>query len=377
MDTVTRILTVVWGELLHLKRNRMAVLFLIIIPTVSIVAMNYAFGEVTNLPICVSDQDDGKAAQILVSSLKEETRFRVLIEGNITYEDARKFVVDHDVKMSIIIPSGFSGSVENGTKAYVSFIVDATDQQIYLPLALGLADAVQKASKKIVEEKLGSGIETTIIDTNEEKVYGANLRVIDYMAPTIMAFFITFICMNNCSLAIVREKVEGTIQRLLLTPTRGSEILLGKLLYGVTVATFEISLLLVLGVGIFKIRVVGDIALVFLLGLLIGLGGIGLGLFASSVSRNELEALLWQSAYIVPALLVSGLMYPIEAMAPFLQILANLVPMTHAIKALKAVMASGLGLSSIIPQVFALSIFAATMLAIGVLAFRRETVAGL
>ena len=107
--------------------------------------------------------------------------------------------------------------------------------------------------------------------------------------------------MSTCSLAIVREKVEGTIQRLLLTPTRGSEIILGKLFYGVIVAIGEVSLLLILGVGVYKIKVAGDILLVFSLGLLIGLGGIGMGLASSAVSKNELEALLWQSAYIVPA----------------------------------------------------------------------------
>ena len=106
MTTVTRILTIVWGELLHLRRDKVSIAFLILIPTLAIVAMNYASGEVTNLPICLSDQDDGKAAQMLISYLKESSRFKVSVEGNITDEDAREFVIDRDVRMSIIIPAG-------------------------------------------------------------------------------------------------------------------------------------------------------------------------------------------------------------------------------------------------------------------------------
>jgi ABC-2 type transport system permease protein len=374
MNTTTRILTIVWGEVLHLRRNKISLAFLILLPTVSIVIMNSAFGEVTNIPVLVSNQDDGKAADILVSSIKATSTFKVVMEGNITEQDSREFVLDREVRMSLVIPPGFSKDVEDGNNGTLKAMLDGTDQSIYLSMSVGLSDAVQKAAKEIVEEKMGGGIETTIVDLKREKVYGENLRSIDQMAPVMIAFFLTYICMNNTSLAVVREKVEGTIERLLLTPTRGSEIILGKLFYGVIVATGEISLLLFLGVGVYKIRVVGDLFLVFSVGILTGLGGLGMGLVASSVSRTELEALLWQAGYIVPAMLLSGLIYPIEAMSPSLQLLANLVPMTHAIRALKAVMISGLGISSIIVQVSALSIFAAIMLVLGVALFRMEMI---
>lgn len=370
----TRILTVVWAELLHLKRNKVSVMFLIVLPCVSIGVMNYAFGDVSNIPILVSNQDHGKPADIVVSSIRETTPFKVVIEGNLTEQDCRRSVLDREVRMSLLIPSGFSKEVEDGNNATIRAMLDGTDQAVYLSMAVGLSKAVQKAATKIVQEKMGGGIETTIVDLKSEKVFGENLRSVDQMAPVMIAFFLTYICMSSCALAVVREKVDGTIQRILLTPTKGSEIILGKLLYGVIVAVAEISIVLALGVGIFKIRVVGDLFLVFSLGVLIGLGGVGMGLVSSSVSRTELEALLWQAAYIVPALLMSGLIYPIEAMAPFLQMLANLVPMTHAIGALKAVMISGLGISAVIVQVSALCIFASIMLGLGVLLFRMEII---
>ena len=374
MSSITRILTIIWGELLHLKRNKISVAFLIFLPTMSIFVMSYAFGEVSNIPVLVSNQDDGRAADILVSSVRETSPFSVVIEGNVTEQDARRLVLDREVRMSLVIPSGFSQEIEDGGNATVKAMLDGTDQSVYLSMAVGLSKAVQNAATEIVKEKMEGGIDTTIVDLKSEKVFGADLRSLDQMAPIMIAFFLTYICMSSCALAVVREKVDGTIQRLLLTPTRGSEILLGKLFYGVIVAVAEISLLLVLGVGIVKIRVVGDLFLVFSLGVLIGLGGVGMGLVSSSVSRTELEALLWQAAYIVPALLMSGLIYPIEAMAPFLQMLANLVPMTHAIGALKTVMISGLGITAVIIQVSALSIFAGIMLVLGVVLFRMEII---
>jgi len=299
-----------------------------------------------------------------------------VIEGNITDDDARKLVLDRVVRMSVVIPAGFSKNVENNTKSSVKVYMDATDQAVYLAMDVGISAVMAKASEKIAGQKYGGKTEIVIFDLNEQKVFGENLRSVDQLAPIFMSFFMSYICMSSCSLIIVRERVEGTIERLLLTPTRASEVIAGKLLYGVMVAVLETSILLILGVGIFKIRVVGDILLVFSLLVLIGLGGVGLGLVSSAVSKNELEALLWQAAYIVPALLLSGLMYPIEAMAPTIQMLSNFVPMTHAIRSLKLVMISGLGASSIVVQIFALSIFAIITLTAGVGLFGREMVGG-
>lgn len=375
IGAITRTFTVISKELLHLRRDIRSLSLLLILPTISIVVLNYAFGEVNNIPICVSNQDGGEAADVLISSLREEQRFKVLIEGNYTDEDSRRFILYRMVKISMVIPPGFTENIENHEEAHVRVMIDATDQTMYLFMAQGIAQVIQKTLEKLLEKGAGYGeIEQRIFNLEIDKVYGGDLRFIDQMAPIMIAFFLTYISISVTTLSVIREKVEGTLERMLLTPIRGAEVVIGKLLAAVLVAVGETFLLLLIGVQIFNIRVVGDIFLVFSLGLLIALGGLGMGLAFSSVSKKEVEAMLWQVAYIVPSMLMSGLMWPIEAMPPVLQTLANLVPMTHAIRALRVVMVGGLGVGAIILEISVLTIFAIVMLSLGVLTFRREIV---
>jgi ABC-2 type transport system permease protein len=176
-------------------------------------------------------------------------------------------------------------------------------------------------------------------------------------------------------MSVVKEKLGRTLERVLAAPVRGSEILLGKLIAASVVTLAATILLLVMGFSIFRIKMLGSIFDVFWLAVLTGLGGLGLGLAISAIAKREAEAVMMTAAYVAPCLLMTGFLWPLEAMSPRFRDLAYIVPLTYANSAFRSIMLGGLGLWALTTDVVALAVFAAGTLTVGTLMFRRELVA--
>ena len=372
------VLSIVGKELIQLRRDPTTVALTLFLPIFAISVVNLGFGDVRDVPMVISDQDGDSQTQAIIDAFQHVDTFKVVLEGNITDSDARQLVYNGVAKVVVIIPKGTSQAIENDQKANLTVMVDATDMTIYQNIRGGLGEAMRNATTTIVDEKIrekGAAAQPQPIDYAMDFVYGSDIRVVDSMIPVVIAFMQSYISMSLTSMSIIKEKIGRTLERILVAPVRGSEILLGKLIASIIVTLAAMALLLVLGFGVFSIKMAGSIMDVFWLALLIGLGGLGLGLAASAVAKREVEAVMMMGAYITPALLMSGFLWPLEAMSPTLRNFAYLVPMSYANHALRAVMLGGLGLSAVLVDIFALGIFAAGTLVLGTLMFRRELIA--
>ena len=372
------VLSIVVKELIHLRRDPMTVALTLFLPIFAISVVNFGFGGVVDVPLVVSDQDGNGQAQRIVDAFRHVETFEIVLEGNITEVDARQLVYDGFAEVVVVIPKGTSDAVVRNQRANLTVMIDATDQTIYQSIRGGLAVALRDATTGIMREKIrqiGTGAEPEPIDFIEVLVYGQDLRVVDSILPAVIVFMQSYISMSLTSMSVIKEKLGRTLERILTAPVKGSEILLGKLIGSVIIALAAMILLLMTGFWIFGIKMAGSIIDVFLLVFLIILGGLGLGLATSAVAKREVEAVMMIGAYITPSLLMSGFLWPIEAMSPMLRNLAYLVPMTYANHALKTVMLSGRGFSVLSIDILALTVFAAGTMALGTLMFRRELVA--
>lgn len=372
------VLSIVGKELIQLRRDPTTVALTLFLPIFAISVVNLGFGDVRDIPLVISDQDGNGQAQKIIDAFRHVDTFKVVLEGNITEVDARQLVYSGFAKVVVIIPKGTSDVVARDQRANLTVMVDATDQTIYQSIRGGLGIALRDATTKIVDEKMsemGASAQTKPIEFVTDFVYGQDIRVVDSMIPVVIAFMQSYVSMSLTSMSIIKEKLGRTLERMLVAPVAGSEILLGKLVASIIITLAAMVLLLVMGFWIFGIKLAGSIIDVFLLAFLIGLGGLGLGLAASAVAKREVEAVMMMGAYITPALLMSGFLWPLEAMSPMLRNLAYLVPMSYANHALRAVMLGGQGLSAVMVDVFALGVFAAGTMVLGTLMFRRELVA--
>jgi ABC-2 type transport system permease protein len=287
-------------------------------------------------------------------------------------------VLDGSAKVAIIIPPGTSDAISQGKQANITAMVDASDTIVYQNIRGALGQAQGDVTKEIVNEEFAkNGVATQLQPVNftTDYVYGQDVGIVDSMTPILLGFMQSYISMALTSVSIVKEKLSRTLERILAAPVTGSELLLGKLIASSGLTLAAIVLLLVMSITIFKIKMLGSVIDVLLLVILTGLGGLGLGLAASTIAKREAEAVMMMAAYIAPCLLLTGFLWPIDAMSPIFRSLAYFVPLTYANDALRSVMLGGLGLSAVINDIIPLAIFAIGTLAVGTLMFQRELVA--
>jgi ABC-2 type transport system permease protein len=326
----------------------------------------------------ISDQDGNGQAQKIVEALRNVDTFKVVLEGNITDSDARQFVYDGFAKVAVIIPRGTSEVIARDEQANVTVMVDAKDTIVYQNVRRGLGDVLRDATIKIVDEEIkekGLATQPQPVEFVTDFVYGQDVRVADSMIPIMIVLMYSYLSMSLTCMSIMKEKLGRTLERVLAAPVRGSEILLGKLMAASVVTLAGLILLLVIGVSILRIKMLGSVFDVFWLAVLTGLGGLGLGLAISAIAKREAEAVMMMGVYLTLCFLMTGFVWPLEAMSPMTRTFAYLVPMTYANHALKAVMLVGLGLSAVMTDILALSVFALGTMLVGTLMFRRELVA--
>jgi ABC-2 type transport system permease protein len=372
------VLTVATKELSQFKRDPMTIGLAIFLPIFAVTVVSLGFGNVTNVPMIISNQDGSSQAQQIVAALRNVNTFKVVLQGNISNADAYRLVHDGFAQVAVIIPRGASAAIAKNSQVNVTVMVDAKDSVVYENVQRGLGDALRAANAKIVE------VEIQVDETSgtpepvnfvTDFVYGKSVRVSDSYMPAIIVLMYSYIAMSLTTMSIMKEKLGRTLERVLATPIRGSEILLGKLLASMIVTSLGLVLLLAVGIWIFKIMILGSVLDVFFLVLLTGVGGLGLGLAVSAVAKREAEAVMIMGVYLTLGFLLTGFVWPLEAMSPMTQVAANLIPMTYANYAVKAVMLDGLGLSAVLPDIVVLAVFALATMIVGTLMFRRELVA--
>ena len=221
--------------------------------------------------------------------------------------------------------------------------------------------------KNAIQGTVASAITTTIqnqgikspVTINTDAIYGENAQFIDFFVPGIMAFVV--------------ERTSGTLDRLLSTSLRESEIVSGYAIAFGVIGTIQAAFLLTVALLVFKIIVVGNVLLAFLVIALLAVVSQALGILLSSLAKREAQAVQFIPFIILPVFLLSGIFWPIQAIPTWLRPFSYLVPPTYAVDAVRSVMLKGWGLDKIWPDVLALIIFAVIFLLVAVWSLKRRT----
>jgi ABC-2 type transport system permease protein len=372
------VLAITVKELSQFRRDPMTIGLTIFLPIFAVSVVSLGFGTVRDVPMVISDQDGNGQAQQIVSALRKIDTFRVVLEGNISDSDASKLVHDGFAQVAVVIPRGAGAAIAKNQQANITLMVDAKDTVVYQNVRRGLSEALRDANIKIVKMEIQeneASAQPQPVNLITDFVYGQGVSVADSLMPAIIVLMHSYIAMSLTNMSVMKEKLGRTLERLLAAPVRGSEILLGKLLAAIAVTSIGLVLLLAIGISIFRIMLLGSVVDVFLLVLLTGVGGLGLGLAVSAIAKREAEAVMMMGVYLTVGFLLTGFVWPLEAMSPMTQTIAHLVPMTYANDAVKAVMLDGLGLSAVMTDILVLGLFALATMIVGTLMFRRELVA--
>ncbi len=341
-------------EFFHILRDKRTLLILFGMPLAQVLLFGYAVtNEFRGANITVFDQSKDEVSQELISRMEASGHFD-MIGGIETQKDIHKAFKKGAIKLAVIIPPDFSEKFYKGN-APIQFIADGTDPNtatMLINYATMILRQFQKGKKDAVGMPFSINVET-------QMVYNPALKSVYMFVPGVMTMILLLISALMTSLTLAREKELGTMELLLVSPLHPLLIILGKVTPYILLAMIIGLFILVMGVFIFGVPVIGSILLLSLVSILFIITSLALGIFISSRTNNQQTAMLLSMVgLMMPTMLLSGFIFPIESMPWLLQGLSYIIPAKYFIIILKDIMLKGSELSFIWKEVLFLTVVA-------------------
>ncbi len=373
---ITRIIAIIRKEFIQITRDRRTLIFTLLMPLVQMVLLGYAANsDVKNVPLAVLDQSRSAQSRALLDAFRTTGYF--VISYEVTSESAlERLIGEGAAKTGLIIPPDYGQKVSRGQSVSVAFIIDGSDSSIS---AGSLAAAqligqtqsaqlqVQRLSRQAVSLSAAPGIEV-----RTRVWYNPDMVTTFIMIPAMVGLILQSITSTLSASAIVRERENGTIEQLIVTPVRSWELIVGKLFPYTFIAFFDVLEILVLGTLWFHVPIRGSIGLLLALAALFLITSLSMGLLISTAARTQREAQTLGMIIQLPSMFLSGFFFPIAAMPPVLQWISVLIPLKYFMIIIKAIVLKGAGLQLLTSEVWALVIFAVVMVVLAVSRFRKR-----
>lgn len=250
--------------------------------------------------------------------------------------------------------------------------MDGSDPTTAQTILSSAGSVVQSMSVKIIESSSPNITISQPFDLRSRVWYNADMSSINFNVPGLIGVILQTVTLMLTSFSIVREREKGTMEQLIVTPISKMELMVGKIIPYVIIGFIDIILALILSIFWFKVPVAGSIALLLFFSVIFLFSALGIGLLISTISKSQLQAMQLSMFMIMPNILLSGYMFPREAMPKIIQVISNVFPLTYFIKVLRGTILKGNGFSSLKNEFIILVVFGVTVLSIATLKFKKK-----
>ena len=370
---LVRIFAVTRKEFLHIIRDRRTLAVMFLIPVVQLILLGYAAtSDVKHLATAVWDQDKTARSRELVEAFRVSNYFDITVAVD-NEEQMARLVDNGDVRGALVVPAGYQRDLERGDKVRVGFVVDGSDPSV-ANTALSAAQGVGQAhSVEVVTEAMGDVLAAAPgVEVHPRVWYNPSMESANYMVPGLIGVILTMVTMLLTAMAIVREKEQGTIEQLIVSPIRSGELMIGKVIPYIFIAFWDLLEILIVGVLLFKVPIHGSIPLLLALSGVFLATSLGLGILISTVSKTQQEAMLLTFLILLPSIFLSGYFFPIDAMPEALQYVAKVVPLTYVLVIVRSIILKGVGLEVLRGEVLALAVFGVVVMTFAAVRFQKR-----
>lgn len=364
-------------EFLQFKRDPKMFMVVLIAPIIQLIFLGYAATrDIKNIHTALIDRDKSSLSRDFVNDFEKSGYFSIDFYPE-SYDEMTRLIDEGKVLTGMVIPEGFEKDINLGTTANVQMIFDGSDGNKASIAAGYVATITSGFSKNISIERIErSGIKTSIAGSIEPIArvwYNPTLTTRNYMLPGIAGLILIIITLNLTSLAIVKEREIGTLEQLLVTPIKPYQMILGKLVPFTILGFVAMTLVLSVMRFWFEIPVKGSILFLFLSSFVFMLSTLGLGLFVSTISRTQQQAMI-TSAFLVimPMIFLSGFSFPIENMPKFIQYITYLIPLKYFLIIIRGIILKGIGFFDLWRELLVLFFMGVTILVLSSLRFRKR-----
>jgi ABC-2 type transport system permease protein len=366
-----RLRFLVWKEFLELRMEPRLFGIVVLAPIVQLTMLGYAATtDVRNVPVVVADGDRTNASRELIARFEGSSNFSI-IETVTTVQEIDPFLELGDAWLALSIPQGYEQEIRSGRSVKVQVVADGSDSNS-TTVALGYATSLLGGYAQEIATA-GETAPTGGIDARIRVWYNPQLESRYFMIPGVLALILLVVTTNLAAMAIVREKELGTLEQLNVTPIRRWELILGKLLpYGL-IGMIDVLLVVAVAVLWFEVPLRGSFVLLIAISLLYVLCTLSLGLFVSTISHTQQQAMMTATFFfLTPMIYLSGFIFPIENMPAVIQPVTYLIPLTYYLVMVRGIFLKGIGLELLWPQALALLAWGLVMLVLAVTRSRKR-----
>ena len=370
------ILHIIRKEFLQLRQDRKMFGISFIAPVLQLIILGYAATfDVSHIPTVVCDFDNSPSSRELLRSFTSTGYFTIVGYFDKTSELDHQLDDGH-ASIAIVIPRGFEKKIGAGQSAPLQVLADGTETST---AGIGLSYAsiiVSQYSQNILLEsmvKRGSATLPARVSAEFRVWYNPELKSRNFMVPGVLGLLLMVMTMLLTSLAIVKEKELGTLEQLVVTPIKPYQLIIGKLAPFFMIGVIDVLLVVFFASLVFSLPVKGGVLLLLLLSLIFLMTTLGLGLFISTISRTQQQAMMTAIFFfMLPMMFFGGFVFPIENMPTIIQYVSYIIPVRYYFIIVRGLFLKGVGLNILWPQAAALMIFGSVILSMSVIRFHKR-----
>ncbi len=370
-----RIRALVWKEFLQLRRDRLTLVMLLFIPLIQITIYGFLNNDVKHLPTIVLDESRSQESRDFVQAMTATQYFDV--QGEVATEaEIRQSIDQGKAQVAIWFPPDYARKLRGGLTGQALVIVDASNATVAnqaMAVAFGVG---QIRGTALMFDRMGYGQATkpkNAIDLRIRPWYNPNLRTPNFILPGLVAIIVSMTCVMVASSSIVKEKERGTLDQVMVTPVRPIELFLGKVIPVIGMAYAQMTVLLLLSWGVFQVPIAGSITLLYVSAFFFIAAMLGIGVRISTVAQSQVQASQMSFMMFLPMVFLSDYIFPLNGMPVPFRVIGELVPVTHFIRILRAIVLRGVGIEVIWIHLLKLLAFSLIIWAIAVKGMRRAS----
>ncbi len=377
MTLFARTLVIAWKELLQLRRDRLTLAMMVVLPLLQLVLFGYAINtDVRHVPTVIYDQDRSAASRELARSL-EVTGFYDLRGDVGSYAEIEDALRTGRARAALVIPAGYASNLRVGRSSQLQLVVDGSDPQTVgsaVNTASGLVAA--RASELLLSRLPAARSQGAAppITLEPSTWYNPELRTAVFVVPGLVGVILTMTMVMLTAMAIARERERGTLEQLIVSPVRKVELVLGKILPYTLLGYLQMTLILAAGRLIFAVPLLGSLRLLYVLSLVFIAANLALGLFFSTLAKTQQQAMQMSFFFMLPNILLSGFMFPFESMPRPAQLLSQALPLTHFLRVVRGITLKGAGFADVREELWWLLAIFTLLVAFSSLRFSKKLV---
>ena len=360
--SLRRLGSIVVKELRQLRRDRLTFAMIIGIPTMQLILFGYAINlDVRNLETAVLDQADTARSRELVAGMAATGVMHV---GRIAAspQEIEALMRAGEISAAIVLPPDFETRLERRDRPAVQIVVDGSEQVIQ-------AAARQLAAYPVHDDR---GWTDTAGAVEVVNFYNPERRAAVNTVPGLVGMILTMTMVLFTAIALVRERERGNLEMLIATPVSPWELTVGKILPFIGIGLVQTTVVLLLGDLLFDVPLRGSVLELYLAALVFITANLSLGIFISTLTRTQFQAMQMSFFTFLPQILLSGFMFPFAGMPQAAQYVAEGLPLTHFLRLVRGIMLRGADITELWPSLAALGVFIAIMLGVAVSRVRKR-----